>query len=141
MLPFTRFKVCANNNSFYVYFHTGQPLKSPDTDDQESPEYKTMVACTPQLTDALARDPATISDHLFSKGIIPHNIHSQLVHSQDAPHDKARQLLASVTTCVKTRASNFDILLAVLKQQGEWTKAIVSILTDTYFNIRVRKHN
>ena len=97
-----------------------------------------MVECTPQLTDALARDPATISGHLFSKGIIPHNIHSQLVHSQDAPHDKARQLLASVTTCVKTRASNFDILLAVLKQQGEWTIAIVSILFDAYFNIRFR---
>ena len=97
-----------------------------------------MVECTPQLTDALARDPVTISDHLFSKGIIPHDIHSQLVQSQDAPHDKACQLLASVTTCVKTRASNFDILIAVLKQQGEWTKPIVSILIDAYFNIRLR---
>ena len=99
-----------------------------------------MVACTPQLTDALARDPATISDHLFAKGIIPHNFHSQLLHPNEAPRDKARQLLASVTTCVKTKASNFDILLAVLKEQGDWTKSIVSILTDTYFNIRVRKY-
>ena len=122
-------------------FQTGQPLKSQDTDDQESPEYKTMVACTPQLTDALAIDPTSISGNLFAKGIIPHKLHSRLVQSKDGSHDKACQLLDSVTTCVKTRASNFDILLAVLKQQGEWTKAIVSILTDTYFNIRVRKHN
>ena len=121
-------------------FHTGQPLKNQDTDDQESPEYKTMVACTPQLTDALAIDPASISGNLFSKGIIPHNFHSQLVHSKDTHRDKACQLLESVMTCVKTSASNFDILLDVLKEQGDWMKTISSILTDTYFNIRFGKH-
>ena len=99
-----------------------------------------MITCTPQLTDALARDPATISDHLFSKGIIPHNFHSQLVHSKDAPRDKARQLLDSMTTCVKIKASNFDMFLAILKEQGDWMKAIVSILTETYSSIRFGKH-
>ena len=99
-----------------------------------------MVTCTPQLTDALAVDPVTISEHLLSKGIIPRSLHSQLVQSNNTPHDKARQLLDCVTTCVKTKASDFHTLLAVLKEQGDWTNGIVSILSET-FNMRVRKQN
>ena len=97
-----------------------------------------MVACTPELTTALAQDPVTVSEHLLAKGLIPHTLHSQLVHSGDAPRDKARQLVEAMTTCTKTNSSNFDVFIIVLKKQGGWTKNIISILTDTFFTTRVK---
>ena len=90
-----------------------------------------MVACTPQLTDALTVDPVTISGHLLAKEVIPQTLHSRLVHSTD-PRDSAQWLLDAVTACVRTNASNFDVFIGILKKQGQWCKSIISILIATY---------
>ena len=109
-------------------------LKSAISPEQseESPEYQTMTACTPDLTTILALDPVTISEHLLAKGLIPRTLHSRLVQSGDALHDKAQRLVDTMTTCVQAKASNFTVLIAILKKQGGWTSNIVSILKETY---------
>ena len=113
-------------------WNTAPPHFKQDTpDDQESLEYHTVITCTPQLTNALAMDPVTISGHLLAKGLIPHNLHSRLVHSTD-PREKAQQLLLALTACVRTNASSFDAFISVLKSQGEWCESITSLLITTY---------
>ena len=104
----------------------------PDHDDQESPEYQTMVACTPQLTTALALDPETISGYLLARGLTPRTLHSRLIQSGDARCDKAQQLVDAMTTCVQVKASNFNLFIAVFEGAGDWTERITSILIDTY---------
>ena len=114
-------------NAIYLYFDTA-PC------DQESPELQTLIACTPQLTSSLSLGPVIISEHLMAKGLFPHYIHSQLLHSTDNPRDKAHRLVDVVTKCVQAKASDYDVFIAVLKEQGacSWTKNILDILIKTY---------
>ena len=109
--------------------------QDPDT-PKESPEYRAIVACTPQLTTTLALGslgPATISEHLYAKGLIPPHIHEEMIHSARLPREKAQRLVLAMTACVKINACYFDAFIGVLREQGDWTKDIVSILMDTYF--------
>ena len=111
--------------------------QDPDT-PKESPEYQAIVACTPQLTDTLALGrlgPTTISEHLFAKGLISSDIHEEMIHSTRLPREKAQQLVFTMTARVKINACYFDAFVAVLKEQGDWTKDIVSTLMDTYFTL------
>ena len=96
-----------------------------------------MVTCTPQLTTALANDPLRVSENLLAKGLISSNLHERLIYTTDTPRDKARRLLASVTACVDGNASHFDSFIAVLKEQGDQTRDIVSILMDTYVRNKI----
>ena len=82
-------------------------------------------------------DPVTVSGHLLAKGLIPYNLHNRLVYSSGTPHDKAHQLVATVTEIIRTYPSTFDVFIAVLKAQGEWTKQLVSMLTGVYTKKKV----
>ena len=133
-----------HNKSNYACITLVQPVPSPsppdkqDTlDDRESPEYQTIIACTPQLTRILAFDPTAFSGHLLAKGLIPHCLHSQLVYSTDTPSDKAQRLLVAMTECIQTNTTAFDVFIAVLKNQGDWTKKIVSMLMSIYIKKRL----
>ena len=118
---------------YILYFGTAPPPDNHDShNDQESPEFQTMIACTADLSNLLAIDPITISEHLMAKGLFPRNTHSQLLHSTDIPINRARQLVEVMTTCVQADASNFDVFIAVLKEQGGWTKKILDTLIKTY---------
>ena len=104
--------------------------------EPETPEYQTLATCTPQITSALSLDPVTVGEHLRAKGFLPEDKYEYLLHSTDIPRDKARQLLIVMTAQIKANPSNFDQFITLLKEQGDWTNDIVSILMDTYMKIR-----
>ena len=108
------------------------------SDDHESPEYRTVIACTPELVDSLALDPLSVSDHLFASNLISSDTHHQLIHSTDSSRRKARELLSAVTDSVKANPFNFFSFVDVLQKQGDWSKDIFSILMKKFTSIRYR---
>ena len=99
-----------------------------------SPEYKTMVRCTPQLVDALVESLQRVSDSLFAAGLISPDVHDLVLdsHTVHTRREKASRLVASITNRVNSTPSDFDKLISVLKEQGRWTNDIVSHLIATY---------
>ena len=105
-------------------------------EELESPEYQAMVACTPQLTDALSLAPAAVSGELLAAGLIPFDLHKQLTNKYTDDTCKAQQLFNAITTCIKTNTSNFKTFITALKKQGDWTKDIIQIVQDMYMQKR-----
>ena len=114
-------------------FNIDTPLAQEEI---ESPEYRTLVSCTPQITSALDLEAVTVGEHLRAKGLLSEDNYEYLIHSSDIPRHKARRLLATLTAQVKANSSKFDQFITVLKEQGDWTKDIVSILMEQYMAIR-----
>ena len=106
----------------------------PASKESVSVEYRAWMQCTPQITEALALDmsrPIKISDHLFGNSLVCFNFHQQLINSPDSPCDTAQQLVDEITKCIEDNPTNFYKLENVLKEQGNWTRDIVSTLMDT----------
>ena len=83
------------------------------------------------IADALTQDmsrPIKISDQLFEKSLISFDCHKQLLSSIDPPCDRLMNVMA---TCVKANPAHLYILIAILKEQGDWTKNIISTLIGT----------
>ena len=109
------------------------------SDDHDSPEYQTVIACTPELTDSLTLDPLSVSDHLFASSLISSDTHHQLIHSTSSSRRKARELLSAVTDSVRANPSHFFLFADALQKQGDWSKVIFSILMDKFISIRYRR--
>ena len=97
-----------------------------------SPEYKTMVRCTPQLVDALKNDPQSINDSLFAADLISPGIRDLVLDTVHTRREKASRLVASMTDRANSTPSDFDKFVSILKEQGRWTNHIVSHLIATY---------
>ena len=97
-----------------------------------SPEYLTMVRCTPQLTDTIAGDPKRVADSLFAEGYIAPAIHDDMQMEMMRPRDKASKLVASMSDRIKNTPSVFHKFIRLLKEQGSWTKDLVESLNTTY---------
>ena len=109
-----------------------QPCPRPLTaEESDSPEYQALMHCTPMIAEALAQEmsrPIKISDQLFEKSLISSDFHKQLLSSSDSPCDKVVNVMA---TCVKANPAHLYTLIAILKEQGDWTKSIISTLIGT----------
>lgn len=97
-----------------------------------SPEYKTVVRCTPQLIDALVEGLQRISENLFAVGLISPDVRDQVLDTVHTRREKTSRLVASITDRVKCTPSDFDKFVSILKEQGAWTNHIVSQLIGTY---------
>ena len=97
-----------------------------------SPEYKTMVRCTPQLIDELVQGLQRVSENLFAVGLISPDVRDQVLDTVHTRREKTSRLVASITDRVKSTPSDFDKFVSILKEQGLWTNHIVSHLISTY---------
>ena len=107
-------------------FHTVPPAQFPEP--ESSPEYNTMLSCTPQLITAIAQDPLTICDEMIAAGLIQSvYIREFIRHPTNTDRAKATKLVDFMTDRVKTSPSDFDKFIAILKRLS-WTEDIVGIL-------------
>lgn len=106
---------------------------------ENSPEYKTMICCTPQLVDALTNDLQTICENVYSAGLIPPHIRDLILHEKYRDHERASRLVASITDRVNCTPSDFNKFVSILKEQGEWTNHIVSHIVATFTENKLDK--
>ena len=96
-----------------------------------SPEYKTMLSCTPQLNDIIAQDPQRTCDEMIAAGLIQSvHIREFIRHPTHTDRAKAARLVDFMTDRVKTSPSDFDKFMTILGKLS-WTKRIVGILLTT----------
>ena len=98
----------------------------------ESPEYKTLVQCYPELVTIVQQSPNVIADHpAISTKLAPGKLQylRNLSHENE---DKARKLLDSIKDQVKIDPQVFHHFKSALKSQGDWTKAAVDKLESTF---------
>ncbi len=97
-----------------------------------SPEYKTMLSCTPQLNDIIAQDPQRTCDEMIAAGLIQSvHIREFIRHPTHTDRAKATKLVDFMTDRVRTSSSDFDKFMEILKTLS-WTERIVGILQSTY---------
>ncbi len=98
---------------------------------ESSPEYKTMISCTPQLNDIIAQDPQRTCDEMIAAGLIQ-SIHVRefIRHPTHTDRAKATKLVDFMTDRVKTSPSDFYQFMVILERLS-WTKRIVGILLTT----------
>ena len=97
----------------------------------ESPEYKTMLSCTPQLNDIIAQDPQRTCDEMIAAGLIQVHVRDFIRHPTHTDRVKATKLVDFMTDRVRTSSSDFDKFMEILKRLS-WTERIVGILQSTY---------
>ncbi|XP_064383434.1 uncharacterized protein LOC135332050 isoform X2 [Halichondria panicea] len=103
-----------------------KPRRSPPPKLDSSPEYKTMLSCTPHLITAVTQDPQTIYDEMIAAFKSVH-IREFIRHPIHTNRAKATRLVDFMTDQVKTSPSDFDKFMAILKSLS-WTERIVGIL-------------
>ncbi len=96
-----------------------------------SPEYKTMLSCTPQLNGIIAQGPQETCDEMIAAGLIQSvHIREFIRHPTHTDRAKAAKLVDFMTDRVKTSPSDFDKFMTILGKLS-WTKRIVGILLTT----------
>ena len=83
----------------------------------ESPEFKSLFHCTPDLIECLQHS-SSVPDKLLVKGLITKDVHNviQTAHGL-SDKDKARKLVTCVTSCIKQSTEKFNILIEVLQEE------------------------
>ncbi len=97
---------------------------------ESSPEYKTMLSCTPQLNDIIAQDPQRTCDEMIAAFNQSVHIREFIRHPTHTDRAKATKLVDFMTDRVKTSPSDFYKFMAILTRLS-WTERIVGILLTT----------
>ncbi len=95
-----------------------------------------MVSCTKVLNTAIAHGVSGISDSLFSRSIISDETHQKVMIISLTGYDKASTLISDVSDQIKLNPEKFHDFVAALKEEGAWTKDIVSRVLKEYDNIK-----
>ncbi len=113
-------------------FHTVPPTLLPEP--VYSPEYMTMLSCTPELNGFIALNPKLTYDEMIAAGLVQ-SVHTHVqeficnpTHTNRA---KATKLVDFMTDQVKTSPSDFDKFMKIIKKLS-WTKHIVDTLQSSY---------
>ena len=93
-----------------------------------TPEYRTIVQCTPELTTALKNDLVSLSGELLAAGLIADNNAAALRNPYVNEEHRAAQLLGFVRNRVSLDAANYHSFVRVLKQRQDDHKDILQIL-------------
>ena len=71
----------------------------------------------PDLVTAVSDTVLTVSDQCLSKGLIPENVHDQVLESGGTSKEKARTLILAVKKSTETDSRCLEILLNILEQE------------------------
>ncbi len=96
-----------------------------------------MVSCTKVLNTSIAHGVSGINDSLFSRSIISNETHQKvMIISNLTGYGKASTLISDVSDQIKLNPEKFHDFVAALKEEGAWTKDIVSRVLKEYNNIK-----
>ena len=98
----------------------------------DCPEYKTLRKCYPDLVNCVEQSPADIVTQLKPIGILAPSDESFLDNSSNSRTDKARRIVDVLVHHVKSNKEEYFKVLKVMKDSGDWTKATVRRVEETY---------
>ena len=97
-----------------------------------TPEYRTIIQCTPELTTALKSDLVSLSGELLAVGLIADDNAAALRNQFIDVAHRAAQLVGFVRNRVSLDTANYYSFIQVLKQRQDEHKEILQILYRKY---------
>ena len=97
----------------------------------QSPEVKSILKQTHDLTTALSNDPLGVAGILLSKELICREVYSKMLIDSYTPAKKAAILIEAVGNTVEIAPAKFQCFLEVLSEQVG-AKEVVERLRSTY---------
>ena len=102
-----------------------------DMASNPSPEVRSILIRTHDLTTALSNEPLGVAGILLSKGLICRDVHSKMLVDSYTPAKKAAILVEAVTNTIETAPLKFTELLVALSEHV-CANEIVGKLRSTY---------
>ena len=100
--------------------------------NSNSPEYRTIIQCTPDLTTALKNDLVPLSGELLAAGLIADDNAAALTNQFIGVAHRAAQLMGFVRNRVSLDTKNYLSFIQVLQQRQDNHKDILEILDKKY---------
>ena len=97
-----------------------------------SPEYKTMIGCTSDLSNAVKPELLHLSNELLTGGFISSENHEGFNNESRDRSLRASQLVAQVRTKVQLNPSNFHKFVRILLTRPAVNRSILEILELKY---------
>ena len=98
----------------------------------QSPEVKSILKQTHDLTTALSNDPLGVAEILLSKELICEEVHSEMLIDSYTPAKKAAILVRAMRNTVEIAPDKFQCFLEILSEQQVCAKEVVERLRSTY---------
>ena len=102
------------------------------TSVNQSPEVKSILKQTHDLTTALSNDPLGVAGILLSNELICEEEHSKMLVHCYTPAEKAAILVRAVRNTIKIAPVKFQCFLEILSEQRVCAKEVVERLRSTY---------
>ena len=96
-----------------------------------SPEVKSIIVRTPELTTAISSDPLAVSEVLSSKELISTETLSKMLVTSYTPAEKAMIVVEAVRNSIVVAPMKFEDFLQILSEQT-MTKSVVDGLRSTH---------
>jgi hypothetical protein len=97
----------------------------------QSPEVKSIIKQTPDLTKALSNDPLGVAGILLSRDLICEEVQSEMLIDSYTPAKKAVILVRAVKNTIEIAPVKFQVFLEILSEQV-CAKEVVERLRSTY---------
>ena len=97
----------------------------------QSPEVKSILEQTHDLTTALSNDPLGVAGRLLSKELICEEEHSKMLVQGYTPAEKAAILVRAVRNTIKIAPDKFQFFLEILSEVSG-AKEVMEELRSTY---------
>lgn len=106
------------------------------TEDRASmsntPEYRTIIQCTPELTTALKNDLVSLSGELLAAGLISDDNSAAIRNPFVDASQRASQLVGFIRNRISLDTANYHSFIRILKQREDDHKEILQILYKKY---------
>ena len=99
---------------------------------KNTPEYRTLIRCGPELSNAVKLDISTLSGELLSKGLITSENRDNLTNPMISVGHRASELVSMVRTRVELDARNFHHFIDTLLMRVNDHRDILRILDEGY---------
>ena len=97
-----------------------------------TPQYRTILQCTPKLISALQNDLSAFIGELLAAGLISENNSSTLKNKHVSEPERAADLVEIIRNKVKLDPGNYDKFIEVLKEREAEHESILKILDEKY---------
>lgn len=97
-----------------------------------TPEYRTLVAKTEDLSLALRSNLISIGGALFSRELISHDDYSSVRNPMHSESQRAANLVSLIQEKVLQSAQNYHVFIEVLEEDLTQYSTILSRLKETY---------
>ena len=100
--------------------------------NHNSPEYKAIIQCSPDLTTAVKDDLTLLSGELLAAGLIAENNAASLQIQFIGPAERAAQLVGYVLNRVSLNTDNYHSFVGVLEKRKDVHKDILKTLDKKF---------